>query len=182
MSDADRLPLHQSALLGAAVGRTLDDIERILATTPEDFEARGGAPDGFFAEASGPTEITFSGGLVHALAGRASELSVIVGPDRFGPDPYAERYRLTDGPVAAHAPAWLAELVGATVTDVRVWLYRDDVPSDEARQAAVSYVLEGGDELFYGTYLHGRMSGDELFRRQDLDPDVSAGPVSVAVG
>jgi hypothetical protein len=63
---------------------------------------------------------------------------------------------------------------------VGVHIYRDDVPSDEARQAAISYELESGCELFYVTYLHGRMSGDELMRGEDVPRDHVAETIPMA--
>jgi hypothetical protein len=171
------LPLRRRALLRSAIGRTLEQVDRLLVTTPDDFVDRGGPPMGFFAQASGPVELLFSGGLVHALSTWPSQLSVLVEPDKLGPDPYAVRYRLSASQQVA--PAWLVSALGATVDAVRVWVYRDDVPSDEARQAAVSYVLGTGLELFYCTYLHGRMDGDELVRREDLPAELPADPIDV---
>lgn len=172
------LPLSQTELLGAAIGCQLLDITRWLVTTPEDFVARGGERSLFFASCSGPTELVFSEGLVHSFEGLPNELSVMV--DRHPLDGVAdsERHRLSESP--GTATPWLRGCLGQTVRDVRVWIYRDDVPSPEARQAAVSYLLDSGDELFYCTELHGRMSDDELLSGTEVPRDAVARVVSLA--
>ncbi|MFJ6484784.1 MULTISPECIES: hypothetical protein [unclassified Streptomyces] len=173
------LPLNRRDLLRRAVGRTLEDIERITSTRPADFTERGGAASLFFPSVSGPVQLEFSDGLIHALTVWPSGLSVLVHDEALGDDPYADRHRLSRTP---QAPDWLRSLLGRTVLDVRVHLHRDEVPSEEPRQAAVSYVLDNGEELFYAVYVHGRMDGDELLRREDVIPAAVARTVSVTSG
>jgi hypothetical protein len=169
---AARLPLRRKELLRAAIGTTLLDIERWFSTTVADFVARGGDETSYFARCSGATQLTFSSGLVHALSVWPSELSIVVDEAPFGEDPYSDRHRLSQ---TRAAPVWLRDCLGSTVRDVRVYVYRDDVPSNEARQAAVSYVLDASIELFYCTYLHGHMDSDELLRGEDVPRDQVAG-------
>jgi hypothetical protein len=157
--------LAQQALLTRAIGRRLEDIERALVVDPEWYATEYGDPQAFFTGASGPAQLDFSDGLVHTLSAWPSQLSVIVDGAALPADPYADRYRLSE---TDRAPQWLRDALGQEVHDVCVYVYRDDVPSDEARQAAVSYELASGIELFYVTYLHGRMSGDEIMRGEDV--------------
>lgn len=164
------LPLRSRALLAQAVGCELLDVERLTST----LRSRSGTD--FLARVSGPVQLTFSRGVIHTLIPHPSQLSVTVTAERLGDDPYAERYRLSDDPAT---PQWLRTLVGRKVSDVRVYLYRDDVPSSEPRQAAVSYRFAGGDELIYGMYIHGRMDGDELFSPSDIIGGTIARTVSV---
>lgn len=161
----DGLPLERRELLAAAHGRRLVEVERLLI--PLDSYRRLDHPEGaYLAAASGPTQLTFADGLVHALSTWPSQLSLLVGGTPFSDDPYAEQHRLSEEP--NHAPAWLRDSLGRTVTAVRVHVFIDDEPSDEARQAGISYELDGEVEIFYCIELHGRMSGDELLRREDL--------------
>ncbi|AHH97293.1 hypothetical protein [Kutzneria albida] len=173
---ADRLPLARRELLGRAIGRSLVEVERVTATPVEEFVQDGGAAPDYLAKLSGPTQLTFSGGLVHSLAVWPSQLSLLVEDSPLPEDPYADRYRLSE----LGAPSWLRALVGLTVRDVRVHLYQDEVPSDEARQAAVSYVFDEGTELYYCVYLHGRMDGDELLLPGEVIPEAVARSVSLS--
>jgi hypothetical protein len=175
---AASLPLRRRELLREAIGRTLLDIDRWTATTPSDFVARGGLRSLHFSRCSGPTIMSFGDGLVHSWAGWPSQLSIIVDGNPVVDVAYSERYRLSD--CADTAPAWLRACLGRSVRDVLVHVYRDDVPSDEARQAAVSYLLDSGVELWYGTELHGRSTSDELLRGDEVPRDHVASTVSMA--
>jgi hypothetical protein len=159
-----------------AIGRTLVDVERLITVEPDWFAGEYGQPDRFFAAASGPAELSFSGGLLHGLAAWPSEFSILVQDTAFADDPYAPRYRLSK---TRQAPAWLRECLGEAVRDVRVYVYHDDVPSDEARQAGIGYRLESGQEIVYCIYLHGRMSGDEFVPSDAIDPASVAELVSL---
>lgn len=171
----DSLPLNRALLLGRAIGRSLVDVERHLAVDPEQFSKRGGRPDDWFAVASGPTQLMFGPELVHPLAVWPSALSIVVYGEPLLDDPYAPRYRLS----ATKAPAWLWACAGQTVTDVRVHMYRDEAPALEPCQAAVSYCLSSGVEVFYCIYLHGRMDSDELMPGDAVPRDRIARSVSV---
>lgn len=162
------LLLEQRELLKQAVGQHLDDIERLLVVTPERFTEDGRERAEYFAAASGPTQFSFSEGLVHAFYVWPSQLSLIVESEPLADDPFAARHLLSKTDAA---PGWLRDCLGQRVRAVGVHLYRDDVPSDEARQAAVSYTLDSGRELFYAIYLHGRLDGDELMRGEDVAAD-----------
>jgi hypothetical protein len=174
--EAPPLPLSRLPLLLRAIGRRLLEVERLIAVEPDWFASEYGDPERFLTAASGPTQLTFSGGVVHALSSWPSQLSIVVEDAPFEQDPYAESYLLSE---TEHAPQWLRDCLGQRVEDVRVHRYRDDVPSDEARQAAISYQLEAGVELFYGTFIHGRLSGDELLRGDELARDHIAETVSI---
>lgn len=165
---AASLPLAQTNLLRRAVGQQLADIERLLVVTPERFTDDGGDRSEYFAAASGPTQFMFGDGLVHAFYAWPSQLSLILESDALANDEYADRHRLSETDAS---PAWLRDCLGQRVRAVHVHVYRDDVPSDEARQAAVSYTFDSGHELFYGMYLHGRLDSDELLRGETVPRD-----------
>lgn len=162
------LLLERTGLLRRAVGQQLTEIERLLVVTPQRFTENGGERSEYFAAASGPTQFTFGDGLVHAFYVWPSQLSLIVETDPLADDEYAERHRLSQTDAA---PEWLRHCLGQRVRAVQVYVYRDDVPSDEARQAAVSYALDSGQQLFYGMYLHGRLDSDELLPGESVPRD-----------
>jgi hypothetical protein len=161
-----RLPMHQLDLLQRAIGRQLIEIERMFAISARDFAQRGAPPGEYFARASGATRLSFSGGEHHTLAVWPSQLSVIVSAAQLADDPLAERVLLS---TIQPAPAWRAAVLGHAIDDVRIYEYLEpDVDSLEARQSAVSYLFDSGVELFYCTYLHGRMDGDELLLADEV--------------
>jgi hypothetical protein len=174
---AAMLPLNRIDRLAQAIGRTLVDVERHLPTRLEDFLARGGDESSYFSLASGATEMIFSDGLVHTLSSWPSQLSLLVSDQPRAADPDAPGCRLS---ATAAAPAWLKACLGRRVRDVCVYVYQDDVDSDEARQAAVSYVLDSGTELFYGTYFHGNLDADELLEGAAVPRDHVAERISIA--
>jgi hypothetical protein len=160
------LPTESIGVLGAAVGRPLLDVERMTATTLADYVEFGGREDDYFVSVSGPVQLTFGGGVVHALYAAPSRFSVLVDAAPLADHRLMDRHHVGDVP----APTWLRAAVGRVVRDVRIYFYKDDVDSGEPRQAAVSYVFDD-EELIYCLYLHGRMSGDELVQAADLLPD-----------
>jgi hypothetical protein len=161
------LPTESIGVLGAAVGRPLLDVERMTATTLADYVEIGGREGYYFVAVSGPVQLTFGGGAVHALYAAPSRFSVLVDDAPLADHWLMDRHHVAEVP----APTWLRAVVGRIVRDVRIYFYKDGVDSDEPRQAAVSYVFDDDEELIYCIYLHGRMSGDELVRAADLLPD-----------
>jgi hypothetical protein len=161
------LPLRQQQTLRRALGHKIVEIERWLATHVDDFVSRGGKRSLYFSRASGPVSVFFEGGVAHGLSSWPSQLSVLVEPSAIDHHPYSERHRLS---TTDAAEPWLRGCLGRTVRNVRIWIFRDDVPSNEARQAGVSYVLDSGLELVYCVHLHGRESGDELLTAEDVLP------------
>lgn len=160
------LPSRQADLLATAIGLRLLDVERLFLRDPPTFlrDARFAAAD-FFARNSGPVELHFEGGLSHALGVWPSQLSIVVLP---GPltGHYGELlYRL--GEDAAAAPE-LKACLGRSCQDVRIWILQEDFESEEAKEAAVSYVFDGGLELFYCIYLHGDLDSDYLLPGADV--------------
>jgi hypothetical protein len=154
------LPSKRTQLLAAALGRQLLDVERLFFRDLETFlrNRRFSAAD-FFARNSGPVQFHFDGSLSHAIGVWPSQLSVVVLPSPlsgYNDDP---PYLLSED---AHAVPELKACLGRTCEDVRIWTLRDEVESEEAKEAAVSYVFEGGFELFYCIYLHGDMDSDYL--------------------
>ena len=72
-------------------------------------------------------------------------------------------------------------LLGRRCTDVRIWTFREDIETTEAKQAAVSYVLDDA-ELFYGFYIHGSDDTDALMLRDEILPDLIESCFSLAEG
>jgi hypothetical protein len=151
------VPSLQRDVLGQAIGRRLVEIERLIVTGDRPFD---------FGRAVGPVQLRFDPELLHVLSVLPSQLTLLVERDVLRPDYAAEVYKLS----ASKARPALHECLGRVCTDVRIWKYRDDVPSDEAREAAISYVLEGGRELFYVIYLHGASDDDALMTADEFTP------------
>ncbi len=157
------LPLNQRALLTRAIGNRLTEIERLLWSGFEEYRGRGGEPEYYFARASGPTQLLFSETVVHQFDVWSSNLSLVVTGESFADDPYAHRVRLSRCS-PDRREEWLAGCLGQMVHDVRVHLYQGPEAGPHFPQAAVSYRLDSGVELFYAIYVHGRMDGDELLQ------------------
>lgn len=164
-SNRDALPLQQTKLLRRAMGETLVDIERWFVLNRAQFEAYAGEGAEYFSRSSGATTFSFSGGVIHSLCGWPSQLSIRVWDESLRDDPDAERHTLSE---ADTAPKWLRDCIGQRVIDVRVYVYDDDVPSDEAKQVALSYVFDSGVELVFCTYLHGQMDDEEILRGDEI--------------
>src|SRR5262245_38300198 len=161
------LPSAQTKHLGAAIGRCLVEIDRLLVTTREDFVARGGADDEYFARASGPAQLRFDDGSIHVLSVWPSELSLLVKDQPLAPDWAAEVFALS----TTSARAELRACLGRRCEDVRIWTVAEEVDWDAAREAAISYLLSGGVELFYAIYLHGDLDSDYLMLCEEVPRD-----------
>jgi hypothetical protein len=174
------LPSKRTQLLAAAIGRQLLDVERLFFSDLETFLRNGrfSAAD-FFARNSGPVQFHFDGTLSHALGVWPSQLSVVVLPSplsAYNDDP---PYLLSED---AHAAPELKACLGRTCEDVRIWTLREEFESEEAKEVAVSYVFEGGFELFYCIYLHGDMDSDYLLRGVELPRERANSCISLVQG
>lgn len=150
------LPSHNLDRLAAAVGQRLRDVVRVFTAAPfadDRFDARDE-----FRYRSGPTTFRFDG-VAHDLSGWGSQLSVVLLPT------IADADRVTDDDehrvvrLGASGDA-MAQLVGLRCEDVRIWTYDDGDDLDRACECAVSYLLHGGGEVAYCTWLHGDMDTD----------------------
>lgn len=175
---AHLLPLNQRALLTRAIGLQLLEIERLLWTGSEDHRARGGDPRLYFARASGPTQLGFSSGISHQLAVWPSALSVIVDGRPLASDPDAHWVALSRCPCEQRED-WLFGCLGCRIIDVRVHLYQGPEVASTPPQAAISYCLDSGVELFYAIYIHGQMDGDQLLRTDAIRWDSVSHSVSL---
>lgn len=174
------LPSRQTDVLGAAIGRTLLDVERLFLLDPQAFlqEARFTATD-FFARNSGPVELHFEGGLNHALGVWPSQLSIVVLPDPLCSSEDDKLYRLSE---SANASPELKSCLGRTCQDVRIWILQEEFESEEAKEVAVSYVFDGDLELFYCIYLHDDLDSDYLLLGADVARERVKTYISLAQG
>lgn len=172
------LPANRRALLAAAIGATLVDVERLftldLATFLADERYR---EEDFFPCNSGPTQLRFDGGLLPVLAVWGEQLSLVVLDEPLAADDYGAVYRLSD---TSAAPSWLRSCLGRRCEDVRIWTFEEDFATEEAKQAGVSYLLSGGIELLYCIYLHGAQDGDALIAADEVRPELVASCYSLA--
>ena len=151
------LPSRRLDLLRQAIGRRLVDIRRLTVEGPFPLP---------FSLRSGPTEFSFEGDVRHHFAVWGEQLSIVLLDDALEADDHGRIVSLS----STVSKGSLASLVGQRCDDVRWWRYRDEVESEEAKEAGVSYVFEGGDELFYCIYLHEDLDHDQLLFRTELQP------------
>lgn len=171
------LPSRRTADLERALGRRLEEVERLFNITREGFAGDGGrdARD-YFSRNVGPTQLRFAGGPTHALASWPEQLSVVLLEEPLAGDDFDVLYALS---ADADAPPALRAALGQECADVRIWTFRDEVETDEAKEAGVSYLLADGTELLYCAYLHGDLSADYLITPDALPPGTVASCWSV---
>jgi hypothetical protein len=176
----ERLPSRQQGLLARAIGCRLLEVERLFLLDPPSFleDERFRAED-FFVRNSGPIQFHFEGSLTHVFAVWGEQLSIVVMPEPLSDGPYDRLYRLSE---TASAPPALRACLGQVCLDVRIWTLQEDFESAEAKEAAVSYLFEGGRELFYCIYLHGESDNDYLLSGEDVTRDRVAQGFSLARG
>jgi hypothetical protein len=153
------LPSRRLDLLAAAIGRKLIEIERFLGRGPHEFMARGGHPRDFFSRNTGATQLHFDGGLIHSLVVYPSQLSIVVVPDLLVGDDIEPAYQLIDQDQALPA---LMGCLGRVCEDVRIYIYAEEFPAEEEREAGISYVFADQDELIYCIYFHGELDSGYL--------------------
>jgi len=102
--------------------------------------------------------------VTQTLAVWGEQLSVVLLDERLVQQEDATLVSLRETPLAT---ARLKAVLGRRCSDVRIWTFREDIESDEAKQAAVSYVLDD-EELFYGIYVHGTGDNDTLIFRDEI--------------
>jgi hypothetical protein len=174
------LPAGRKDRLAAAIGSTLADVERLLTLDPATFlEDERYREEDFFPCNSGPVQLRFDGGLLHVLAVWGEQLSIVVLDEPLATDSLGTLYCLSGTP---SAPAWLRACLGRRCEDVRIWTFQEDLESEEAKQAAVSYLLAGGGELVYGIYIHGDLDSDYLLTAGQVRPDLVRSCYSLAQG
>ncbi|WP_437942616.1 hypothetical protein [Sorangium sp. So ce341] len=171
------LPSRNLGRLAQALGRRLLEIERIFTLSPESF-ADGGLRDvrTYFRRCSGPTRFLFEGGVEHAYGEWGSQLSVVLLPEPPEPDEDQRAWRLG----GAGDP--LSACLGGACADVRIWILDDGLATDEAKECSISYLLEGGAEVFYCTWLHGDLDTDYLLPGDEVPRERVARCLSVARG
>ncbi|MGK7917220.1 MAG: hypothetical protein AB4038_17010 [Prochloraceae cyanobacterium] len=65
-------------------------------------------------------------------------------------------------------PNSLKECLGKVCQDVKIWTLKEDFDSEEAKEAAISYVLSKNLKLLSCIYLHGDLDSDYLLLGQDI--------------
>jgi hypothetical protein len=175
-----RLPSKRLDELGRAIGRTLVDVRRLFGLDIKTFlEATPGAEEiDYFGSNSGPTELVFDGGVTQTLALWDEQLSVVLLDQPLKPSSRRSVVSLVDTPFVRPR---LKSCIGRRCSDVRIWTFLEDIESEEAKQAAVSYLLDG-EELFYGFYIHGNADEDSLMFADEIQPDLVASCFSLAEG
>jgi hypothetical protein len=174
------LPTNRAEALAEAIGRRLVDVERFFQMDPSRFLTHTRFAAGqFFTHNSGPVQLCFACGVAIALVSWPEQLSLVVLPEPLSETGDDRLYRLSE---RGDVPPALADCLGRVCRDVRIWTLREEFEADEARQAAVSFLLEGGPELFYGTYLHGDLDSDYLLLGQEVPRDRVESRFSLARG
>jgi hypothetical protein len=174
------LPSSRRQALAAAVGRRLTRVERLFSRSLEAFVRDTGRPESeYFSHNCGPAQLHFEEQLTHSLTVWPSQLSIIVLRE-----PLAEQdeHRLVSLSASGPAAPPLAACLGQVCRDVRIWTLREEFPTEEAREVAVSYRLAGDVELFYSIYLHGDLDNDYLLLGADVPRDRVDTCVSLAQG
>jgi hypothetical protein len=168
--DYARLPSQQRQLLAKAIDRRLLEVERRFWSLNDDprrdFVARGGAPRDFFGlGCPAPAQFRFEGDVLHSFVPEPEWFSLLVSADGLAEDDgswMGRLFRLSEDP----HPTPIHACLGQRCVDVRVWSLREG-ERNEPQEAAVSYLFDGGAELFYATWLHGEDDSDQLFLRDD---------------
>jgi len=174
------LPSLHKPELAAAIGRRLLEVQRFFQSGRSSFvEAQGLGEQDFFPLNSGATQFDFENGVSHAFDVYGEQLSLVLLPMKLENNEYATLYPLSEEPTAGAA---LKSCLGQVCRDVRIWTLKEDFESEEAKEAAVSYVLSSGAELFYCIYLHDDMDSDYLLFRQEVRLEKAATCYSVAGG
>jgi hypothetical protein len=174
------LPSRRVDELRRAIGHTLVDVRRLfgldleafLRATPEAEELD------YFGGNSGPTELVFDGGVTHTLTLWDEQLSVVVLNE---PLQAGNRRTLASLREATLVRPRLEACLGRRCSDVRIWTFQEDIESTEAKQAAITYVLDG-DELGYGFYVHGSDDEDAMLFGDEISPELVASCFSIAEG
>ena len=174
------LPSRRTDFLARAIGQVLVDIERLFLNDIDEFlmYSQRTRPD-YFSYNSGPVQFRFADGLVQPLAVWGEQLSLVLLPEPLQETPYDRLYRLSE---LAAAPAALRSCLNQTCTDIRLWTLQEDFDSTEAKEAAVSYRFEAGQELFYVIYLHGEADSDYLLPAAAVPREQVARCYSIKLG
>jgi hypothetical protein len=160
------LPSQRTDILATAIGRNLEDIERLfLLDLPTFVQDARFDPAQFFSLNSGPVQFRFDDGLTHAYDVWPSQLSVINLPAILTAADDERLYRLGEDEAA---PPKLKSCLGQRCQDVRIWTLAEEFESQEAKEVAVSYFFSADWELFYCIYLHGDLDSDYLLMGADV--------------
>jgi hypothetical protein len=104
------------------------------------------------------------------------QLSLVLLPQPITQDDFASAYRLsTYKPI----PEKIHSYLNKTCIDVLIWTYNEQLDSEEAKEAAVSYLFEDNTELFYCIYLHGDLDTDYLLMPEEIHQEAISTSFSV---
>lgn len=134
----------------------------------------------FFSCNTGAIQLYFEDRLIHTLSVYGEQLSIVLLPEIIASDGFAQSYRLSK--MEQMAPELLKECLGNVCQDVRIWMLREEFESVEAKEAAVSYLLSNGQELFYCIYLHDDLDSDYLLLEQNIHREKVASCFSLLLG
>jgi hypothetical protein len=174
------LPSKQKDLLAKSIGCRLIEIERFFGSDVPSFLAGGHFTEAdYFSYNSGAVQLNFESNLTYGLDVYGEELSIVVLPMNLSSNGFAKLYRLSE---FTAAPPTLKNCIGKTCHDVRIWELQEEFESEEAKEVAVSYLLDNGSELFYCIYLLDDFDSDYLLLGQDVPRDKVASCFSIALG
>lgn len=175
------LPSKQKEILAKAIGKQLVEVERFFAMDLSSFlKYTSFKKTDFFSYNTGAVQLYFEDRLTHALSVYGEQLSIVLLPEIIASDGFAQSYRLSK--MEQMAPELLKECLGKVCQDVRIWTLREEFESVEAKEAAVSYLLSNGQELFYCIYLHDDLDSDYLLLEQNIHREKVASCFSLLLG
>lgn len=161
------LPSKQKESLAKAIGKRLIEVERFFEMDISSFlKYTSFKKADFFSCNTGAVQMYFEDRLTHALAVYGEQLSIVLLPETLTSDGFAQSYRLSE--MEQMAPVLLKNCLGNVCQDVRIWTLREEFESEEAKEAAISYLLSNGQELFYCIYIHDNLDSDYLLLKQDI--------------
>ncbi|AFZ25574.1 hypothetical protein Cylst_3424 [Cylindrospermum stagnale PCC 7417] len=170
----------QKDILNQSIGRRLIEVDRFFGSDlPSFLEGGYFTETEFFSHNPGAIQLHFEGNLTYGLDVYGEQLSIFVLPGTLSSDEFTKLYRLSE--TSAASPT-LKNCLGKTCHDVRIWTLQEDFESEEAKEVAVSYLLNGESEMFYCIYLLEDCDSDYLLLGQDVPRDRVASCFSIALG
>lgn len=178
------LPSKQKTTLAKAIGKELTEIERFFEQDIKSFLKYSElAPTDFFSFNVGITKLSFESNLTHNFSIYSGQLSLVLLPEQdFTQEAYFDGkwYQLSQAEYLSSPD--LRNCLGQICRDVRLWTLQEDFESEEAKEVAVSYLLDNGSELFYCIYLHEDLDSDYLLLKPEVDLTKAASCFSLAMG
>ena len=101
-------------------------------------------------------------------------------PENLISDEFTQSYRLSSS--ERIASELLKECLGQVCKDVRIWRLKEEIESEEAKSAGISYLLSNGQELFYCIYLHSDLDSGYLLLEGDIQREKVASCFSLLLG